>query len=132
MKMTKFRIILVIFTSIFAIVLLSSCNKMSETIYNETAGMNGSFEITESGIPVNWLVYSPTTIPTGDYDLIFDMAEYKDGNQSLKFLVRECSNTGGWHSPGITQEYNAIPGEIYKVSFWIKNDGCEFSIQVGG
>ena len=50
----------------------------------------------------------------------------------MKFLVRECSDSGGWHSPGLSQEYKAIPGEIYKVSFWVKNDGYEFAILIGG
>ncbi len=115
-----------------SIVLLGGCNRFSETIQDKTAGMNGSFEVTESGLPVNWLIYTPETIPTGDYDLIIDTTEYKDGGQSLKFLVRECSSTGGWHSPGLCQEYKAIPGETYRVSFWVKNDGSEFVIKIGG
>jgi len=75
--------------------LLGGSTQMSEEIYDKTVGMNGSFEVTESGLPVNWLIYTPETIPTGDYDLIIDTTEYKDGRQSLKFLVRECSPTGG-------------------------------------
>ncbi len=122
----------VLIITILAIVLLYGCTKMSETIQDKTAGMNGSFEVTESGLPVNWLIYTPKTIPTGDYDLVIDTTEYKEGRQSLKFLVRECSATGGWHSPGLSNEYKAIPGETYRVSFWIKNDGCEFFIKIGG
>lgn len=131
--MIIFRIRKVVFIStIIVTILLSGCNKMSEIIHNETAGMNGSFEYTKSGLPVNWLIYTPSTIPTGDYELIIDTTEYKDGKQSLKFIVRNCSPNGGWHSPGFSQEYSAIPGELYKISFWIKNDGCEFSIKIGG
>ena len=37
-----------------ATVFLSGCSKMSETIRDENAGMNGSFEWTKSGLPVNW------------------------------------------------------------------------------
>ena len=118
--------------TIIATILLGGCTQMSETIQDKTAGMNGSFEVTESGLPVNWLVYTPKTIPTGDYDLVIDTTEYKDGRQSLKFLVRECSPTGGWHSPGFCNEYEAIPGETYRVSFWVKNDGCEFVVEIGG
>jgi hypothetical protein len=127
----KTKKIFFIFTLI-VIVLLSGCKKMSEIIHDETAGMNGSFEYTKSGLPVNWLIYTPKTIPTGDYDLIIDDTEYKDGKQSLKFLVRECSPVGGWFSPGLSQENEAIPDKLYKISFWIKNDGCEFLIKIGG
>ena len=108
-----------------------SCAKMSESIEDESVGMNGGFEHTQSGLPVNWLVYSPSTIPTASYELIFDRADFKEGKQSLKFLIHKCSATGGWHSPGITQEYPAIPGESYVISFWIKNEGCEYVVRVG-
>ncbi len=112
--------------------MLGGCKRFSESIQDKTAGMNGSFEVTESGLPVNWLVYTPAIIPTGDYDLIIDTTEYKDGKQSLKFLVRECSSVGGWYSPGLSQEYKAIPGETYMVSFWVMNDGSEFIVEIGG
>ena len=106
--------------------------KMSESVEDESAGMNGGFEVTRSGLPVNWLVYAPTTIPQGDYELIIDTVDPKEGKQSLKFLVQECLPTGGWHSPGISQEYSAVPGKTYRVSFWVKNEGSEFRAQIGG
>lgn len=105
---------------------------MSEFISDKDAGFNGSFEITKSGLPVNWLVYTPKTIPEGDYDLIIDTAESKDGKQSLKFLVRECSQAGGWYSPGFCNEYPGRPGEIFKISFWIMNKGTEYIVKIGG
>ena len=111
---------------------LCSCSQMSKQIRDKTAGMNGNFEITKSGLPVNWILYTPKTIPTGDYDLIIDTTEYKDGKQSLKFLVRECSPNGGWHSPGFCMQYKAEPGESYQVSFWVKNELSEFVAKIGG
>ncbi|OFX91936.1 MAG: hypothetical protein A2X05_03625 [Bacteroidetes bacterium GWE2_41_25] len=105
---------------------------MSEYITDENAGKNGSFEITKSGLPVNWILYTPKTIPTGDYDLIIDTTEYKDGKQSLKLLVRECSPDGGWHSPGFCMQYKAEPEESYHVSFWVKNELSEFIARIGG
>ena len=134
MKSTIYRIcitVLIIIT--IAVVLPHGCGmKMSEVVRDNTAGINGSFEVVKSGLPVNWLIYSPATIPSGDYDLVIDTTEYKDGKQSLKFLVRNCSATGGWYSPGICNEYEAVPGETYNISFWIMNDGCEFFIRIGG
>ena len=118
--------------TILASVLLSGCDEFSESRQDKTAGINGSFEVVESGLPVNWSVYTPKSIPTGDFDLIIDTIEYKDGKQSLKFLVRECSSRGGWLSPGLFQEYKATPGETYRVSFWVKNDGAEFRVGVSG
>ena len=81
---------------------------------------------------MNWLLYTPNTVPTGDFDLIIDQTESQAGRQSLKFSVRACAATGGWHSPGLCKQYPAHPGETYRVSFWIKNEGCRFSVRVGG
>jgi hypothetical protein len=106
--------------------------KMSESIRKPSVGMNGGFEHTKSNLPFNWIVYSPSTIPTGNYELSFDTEDFKEGNQSLKFLVHECSAVGGWRSPGITQEYPAKPGESYLISYWVKNDGCSYTVTAGG
>lgn len=117
---------------ILAIVPCLGCANLSESVQDNSVGMNGGFEQTRSGLPVNWLVYSPSTIPTGDYELLFDTDDFKEGRQSLRFLVHECSATGGRESPGIAQQYPAIPGESYLVSFWIKNEGCEYVVIAGG
>ena len=109
-----------------------SCSDMSESIVDESAGLNGGFEITQSGLPGNWLVYTPSTIPSGDYDLVVDTMEYRSGKQSLKFVVRECSPDGGWRSPGLSRQVDATPGAAYKVGFWAKNEGTEFRFRVGG
>lgn len=108
------------------------CGRMSERIADDSVGMNGGFEHAQSGLPVNWLVYSPRTIPTGKYELILDRDDFKEGEQSLRFLVHECSATGGWHSPGIAREDPAVPGGSYLISFWIKNDGCDYVVTAGG
>lgn len=117
--------------AVSAISLLCGCNKNSESVLDESAGMNGGFEIARSGLPVNWIVYTPKTIQAGDYDLIIDTVEHQAGKQSLKFVVRECSSDGGWHSPGISKEYEATPGTIYTVGFWVKNNGAEFVARIG-
>ena len=103
-----------VFTAVASSLLLG-CEKMSESVLDESVGLNGGFEVTKNGLPVNWLVYTPATIPTGDYDLVIDTVEYKEGKQSLKFVVRDCAPTGGWHSPGFSKEYEATSGVVYLV-----------------
>lgn len=123
----------VVSTSIVLTLLVAAaCTPMSNHAEDATAGMNGGFEFTDRGLPVNWLVYCPETIPEGTYDLSFDRTEFKEGEQSLKFAVHECSTTGGWHSPGLSQEYAAFPGASYRIRFWIRSDGCDFLVRVGG
>lgn len=108
------------------------CVRMSERVEDPSVGTNGGFEYSRSGLPVNWLVYSPSTIPTGSYDLLFDRTDFKEGKQSLKFLVRDSSARGGRFSPGIAQERPASPGQPYRVSFWIRSDGSSFLARIGG
>ena len=84
---------------------------MSETVVDKAAGMNGSFEVSKSGLPVNWLFYTKKTVPSGDFDILIDTKEFKDGKQSLKFAVRACSETGGRLSPGFCKEFKAKPGD---------------------
>lgn len=111
---------------------LSGCQKMSEWVIDDSVGLNGGFEVTKDGLPVNWLVYTPATIPTGDYDLVIDTVEHKEGRQSLKFVVRDCASTGGWYSPGFSKEYEAASGVTYHVGFWVKNERSRFRAKVGG
>ena len=130
--MNKSVRILVLGTASVTLAAVSACADMSELIEDSSAGLNGGFEVVESGLPVNWLVYTPTTIPTGDYDLVIDTEEQHSGDQSLKFVVRECSSDGGWHSPGFSRQFEATPGATYTVAFWARNDGAEFHARIGG
>ena len=119
-----------------AITVINGCDyafqKMSESVTDGTAGINGSFEVARSGLPVNWLLYTPNTVPSADFEIILDTSEFKDGKQSLKFNVRECTAVGGWHSPGFCNEFPAKPGQSYKISFWVMNNGSGFYIRIGG
>jgi len=110
--------------------LISGCQKLSTGIKGDDNKMNGSFEIVKQNLPVNWYFYSPETVPEGDFDIIIDTTEYKEGKQSLKFQIRECSSIGGVLSPGFFEEFNAVPNETYKISFWIMNKGCDFKIGI--
>lgn len=119
-----------------AVVLLSGgsllgCRPLSESYTDDAVGFNGGFEVARNGLPVNWAVYSPRTIPTGDYELVVDTLDYRDGRQSLRFVVRDCSPEGGNRSPGISHERPATPGQTYRVGFWVKNDGAEYRARVG-
>ncbi|HCS20332.1 MAG TPA: hypothetical protein DIW47_07190 [Bacteroidetes bacterium] len=119
-----------LFTSIFTL----SCNKnnMSILIEDKTKEPNGGFEYAKDGIPLNWQVYTSQTTPNGDFEVLLDRINFKEGEQSLNFVVRNCSPTGGWHSPGIAKQIDAKPGEKYRISFWVKNSGSTFRALVSG
>ena len=119
-----------------AILALTGCMQMSEKETDESAGVNGGFEVTKNGLPVNWLMYTPNTVPNSDFKIAFDKNIFKEGKQSLMFNVKNCSSTGGRLSPGFTNEFYDIgvfEGEAnFILSFWIKNNGTKFQVEAGG
>ena len=93
--------------------------------------MNGSFEVSENELPVNWLIYTPETTQEGDFDVYIDEEISRAGEKSLKFDIRNCSSAGGRKSPGITQEWDVLPGENYIIRFWMINEGTNFRASTG-
>ncbi len=114
------------------LILLLGCTQMSEIEKDTSVGINGGFEVVKNGIPVNWLVYTPNTVPDGEFTISFDEDDFKEGTQSLKFEVKACSSIGGWKSPGFSNQFDAQKGSTYLLSFWIKNEGAEFQVRAGG
>jgi hypothetical protein len=118
------------------LIMLGSCRGMSDRIEDKSAGMNGGFEVSENGIPVNWLIYSPNTLKDADFKIVLDTVIYKEGKQSLRFDIVKCSSRGGSASPGIHSEFftsGQYEGPAtYKLSFWVKNEGSTFKIFAGG
>jgi hypothetical protein len=110
----------------------AACAQMSEKIQDDTAGWNGGFEQDRDGLPVNWLVYTPRTVPESDFDIVLDTLEYQEGSQSLRFDVRGCKDIGGRYSPGIAQERPAQASGTYRISFWMRSDGADLKARVGG
>lgn len=124
------------FLAVLGILVLGSCMKMSEKESDAAAGVNGGFEVVKNGLPVNWLMYTPNTVPEGDFKIVIDQKEFKEGKQSLRFDVVACSSAGGRFSPGFTNEFfdsGEFRGEgTYKLSFWMKNKGSKFKVSAGG
>ena len=117
------------------VMILAGCNPMSEKETDSSVGLNGGFEVSKNGLPVNWLMYTPKTVPDADFVIELDKDDFKEGKQSLRFDVKKCSSIGGRYSPGFTNEFfdtGRFEGEgIYKISFWIKNHGTTFNVSGG-
>src|SRR6056300_819082 len=58
---------------------LVACNQMSEQIRDKSAGLNGGFEVSKNGLPVNWLMYTSNTVPNADFRIVLDNQDYKEG-----------------------------------------------------
>ena len=134
MKTIAFRVLLgATLVLITAIILIAGvphgCTQMSIREKSESAGFNGSFEIEKSGLPVNWYIYYPP-IKNGDAEISLDSMDAVEGNQSLKFIVHRADSRGGWTTAGLFQVRPAKAKTSYKVSFWLKNQGCTTSLLI--
>jgi hypothetical protein len=114
-----------------ALMTLPRCAPLSTSVSDPAVGLNGGFEHVQDGLPVNWIVYAPETIPTGQYDLAFDASVRREGRQSLRFDVASCSDAGGWRSPGIATEVPAVRGATYRVTLWVRTDGGVVVVRAG-
>jgi hypothetical protein len=109
-----------------------SCRPLSESVSEPAAGLNGGFEVVREGLPAQWQVYTPDTVPGAAFRIGFDDADRREGRQALRFDVAACGDEGGWRSPGIAGELQVEPGATYNVSFWLKCEDCRWAAAWGG
>jgi len=125
-----------LFLVIITAMVSTGCRQLSETMVDSNAGLNGGFESSQDGLPVNWSFYTPNTVPESDFRIVLDRESFKGGSQSLKFEVENCSSSGGWQSPGFTSEFFEIGKFMgsahFRVGFWAMNSGTEFEFAAGG
>src|SRR5690606_20436832 len=112
----KTKLFVVLFYTSVLFSISCSKNQMSVFIEKPEKGFNGRFEEIENKIPVNWLIYTQQTAQTGSFKIFIDTVEAVTGKNALTFDVESCSNKGGWFSPGISTQIDAVPGKNYKLS----------------
>lgn len=123
----KFKHYYIIVLIIFS---LSGCFKGSISEKDSSAGLNGSFEKVKFALPLNWNIYAPDGYKK-TYDLVYDTIDAKEGKQSLKFEIQKVDPSEKiYRKPGFNGWIDATAGDTYKVSFWVKNEGCEFKITI--
>jgi len=97
---------------------------------DDTAGLNGSFEIVRSDLPVNWYVYRQP-LEDGRGELTFDVEDAPDGTQALKLVAHSVeSRASRAAGPGLFQTIDAETGQAYDVRFWLKSDGAEVGLLI--
>lgn len=138
MKTSITSVIAVVVLVVLSVAVPGGCRRFSEEVHDPAAGINGGFEIARNGLPVNWLMYTPNTVPNADFRIVLDRQVFKEGRQSLRFDVKRCAaRGGGWHSPGFTNEFfDKGKGRFgegrYRISFWVRNGGAAYFISAGG
>lgn len=90
---------------------------------SSAAGLNGSFETTDSGYPVNW-AFGPNPESGDIFQVSVDPTKAQEGNQSLKLTTNQGDRTVGCRSRKIPIQ----SGKTYKISFSMQNSGCTLKV----
>ena len=114
--------------AVAAVTMFNTFLSLSNIERDSEAGFNGSFEVVKSGLPANWYVHR-VPLEDGDVEISYDSDDRVDGTQSLKLLVHRVEGSR-WRGPGLFQVTDAVEGQTYRVSFWLKNRGCRIRILI--
>ena len=124
-----------LFFPLMNLIFFFSCNPYSEAVTDSKAGLNGGFEQSKNGLPLNWLIYSPETISDSEFEVNLDSKIKAEGNQSLRFSVKKAPEKWENRCPGFTNEFfesGKFKGPAkYSISFVAMNLGSRFNFAAG-
>ncbi|MFA7332546.1 MAG: hypothetical protein WC326_15870 [Candidatus Delongbacteria bacterium] len=105
------------------------CFENSRIARNVGVDHNGGFELGSPGKPINWNVYHKG-LRGKKAEMQLDREDFREGAQSLKFVVTSCGSKASGECPGVFQEVDVEPNSMYRVSYWLKNNQCRFNVNV--
>lgn len=104
-------------------IVLFGCINTCSVIDRRLMGFNGGFEMVRNGLPANWYLRAPE----GNLKHALDTENVIEGKQSLKLVVDKV----GQRSASVWQTFRPVKAKPYKVSFWLKNQGCKIDLSIG-
>ena len=104
--------------------ILATCQSNELSKPNNEAGLNGGFETTDAGYPVNWAFF-PNPEADDLFQISVDPTKAQEGAQSLELTTDQNEKTVGFRSRRVPVQ----PGKTYHISFAIQNDGCTLKVR---
>jgi len=117
------------FVCLISILSVSGCVVPGMGPYDKDLGYNGSFEIVDSELPVNWTI-SRYPVRDGTIEAFVDTTDVVSGHRSLRIVIHEYDSSSRWE-PFLFQVRDVEVGKTYTVSFWLKNQGCKVLLEIG-
>lgn len=102
---------------------VSSCQKNELYVGNAKAGLNGSFEVVESGYPVNWAIF-PSPENSKSTSVSLNSVTVRDGKYSIELVTQEIKGTTGIR----TRRLSVNSRKRYRISFWAMNKAGAFQV----
>jgi hypothetical protein len=106
-----------------ACMLATACQGDELLQRNAAAGLNGSFEITEAGYPVNWAFF-PNPEADSTLSVVLDSSQVVEGSHSLKIIVRPSERLPALRSTQVRVQ----PETSYRFSMSFRNEGCGLKV----
>jgi hypothetical protein len=107
-----------------AVPLLSACQSDELIKSHRTAGLNGGFETTEDGYPVNWAFF-PNPTADSTFQVAVDSEKVLEGNFSLRVTTKPGEKIPGFRSRRVEVQ----PGRNYRLSLSFQNQGCSLQVR---
>ena len=104
-------------------VLAAACRSDELLVRNPTAGLNGGFEITEAGYPVNWAFF-PNPEADSTLRVVLDSSQVVEGSHSLKIVVRPSERLPALRSRQVAVQ----PEKHYRFRISFRNEGCSLEV----
>lgn len=70
----------------------------------------------------------PQTTGYGEFSIYPNLTDKTEGKQSLSIEVQTCSDQGGRFSPGLAKEFEVTSGEMYVITFKVKQTETQSKI----
>ena len=100
-----------------------SCGSDELSIGDSASGLNGGFETTEHGYPVNWAFF-PNPETDSALQVVLDSEDVAEGAHSLKVVVGPSEVLPAIRSRRIPVQ----PGRDYRLAMSVKNEGCDIQV----
>lgn len=110
-------------TLVAACALATACQSDELLERDAAAGLNGSFEITRSGYPVNWSFF-PNPEADSTLGVVLDSSRVVEGSHSLKIVVRPSGRLPALRSSQVAVQ----PGKSYRLGIALMNQGCTLKV----
>jgi len=112
--------------AVLLLAMLTSCASDTAAVLGEDAGLNGSFEIVEDGLPVNWAFF-PDPSNTESFDVSIDSERSLEGRHSIRMAVASDDSD---RPPGFrSRRVPVASGRTYTVSLSAWSDGPELAVR---
>lgn len=128
------------YASLLTIVFFWACGPTRwKPVNTDFSKINGSFELlNKNGNPQGWYLWQSDKandfykkeLRDFNYLISLDTTEFVDGRNSIKFDVKKCKGKRCPFGPGIFDEFDVNPGEVYEINFWVKNVSASYVAEV--